>query len=79
MATDTENKAREIAQTKAQQHAARVGRELGAAAAAKERTGVRATQAFTRVYNHSFPVLYEQVYDGFLRQAYAELLAEGSK
>ena len=69
---------RQRAQERAQQQAAKVSRQLAEAAADKERTGERATAAFTRVYNHSFPILFEQCYDDFHRQEYARLLVEGS-
>ena len=74
-----DDRAREAAQTRAQQQAAKVARQLAEAAAAKEPNGDKATAAFTRSYNHSFPILFEQSYPDFLRQEYARLLVEGSK
>jgi hypothetical protein len=60
--------ARERAQERAQERAAKVAREIAENGAAKEPDGDRATATFTRAYNHSFPILYEQYFQGFLKE-----------
>jgi hypothetical protein len=75
MATDIENAARQAAQERAQQHSAKVARQLAENAAAKEPTGEHATRAYTRVFNHSMPILFDQCYPGLYREEYAKRLA----
>jgi hypothetical protein len=78
MATAIESRARMAAQERAQTQAAKVARQLAEAAADKEPNGDKATAAYTRVFNHAMPILFDQSYPEFYRQEYSRLLVEGS-
>jgi hypothetical protein len=77
MASDVAAQARQRSQQRAQQYAAKRAAEVADAAAQRAPVGKKASER-TRIYNTSFPILYEQVAGQYYSEEYARLLVEGS-
>ena len=76
--SDVDSLARQRSQERAQKYAADTARQVATDAASKVSGDVGRRRAFTRTYNASFPVLYDQVIEKYRREEYARLLVEGS-
>jgi len=78
MASDIDSAARLAAQTRAQDHAAKVSRQIATEASSKVSGEVGRARAYTRTFNHAMPIMFDQCYPGFYREEYAKLLVAGS-
>ena len=74
--SDVASTARVRSQERAQQYAAKHAAEVADAAAQRAPVGKKASER-TRIYNASFPILFDQVAGKYYSEEYARLLVEG--